>query len=219
MRPSDEHGLDALHFVPAHQPSLALAYRRELRLGKPCEGGPPSTLRALTTIAHAAVARAGAQEAEHGAEEHVIEQVGGALGHPAAAAAWTHRPRFARERYQPVEAAVAAAKPREPAGERATPQKVPELLLDEPRQAFSVAQTRGLRAEGLEVIAHDLVERGLRGTPRFVGRRGRGHSKPKSGRRASDRSEESGQNREGDDAEVAVSARLPAGEDRHSCND
>ena len=61
------------------------------------------------------------------------------------------------------------------------------------------------------MIAHDLIERGLRGTPRFVGRRGRGHSKPESGRRANDRSGESGRNRSHDDEDVAVSARLPAG--------
>ena len=98
--------------------------------------------RARTTIRHAVVARANAQEAEHRAEkhgndratqvvvprqlvpqavrqtenplhpsaaaapgtsalphghvgEHVVEQVGGSLRHPAAAAARTHRPRFA----------------------------------------------------------------------------------------------------------------------------
>ena len=184
--------------------------------------------RASEVVRDAAVARASAQEAEHGADEHaddpathvviprqlvphavrqtehplhpsaaaapgtpalphghvrehVVEQVGGSLRHPATAAAWTHRPRFAQKRYQSIEAAIITAKSREPAGERATPQKVPELLLDEPRQACSVAQTRGLHAEGLDVIAHDLVERALRGTPRFVGRRGRGHATPEAG--------------------------------------
>ena len=83
--------------------------------------------------------------------EHVIEQVGGSTS---------------------GRAAVAAAKPREPAGEPATLQKVPELLLDEAGQPFPVAQAGGLRAKGLEVIVHDLVERTLRGMPRFVARRG-----------------------------------------------
>jgi hypothetical protein len=64
----------------------------------------------------------------------------------------------ARKRYQSVEAAIITAKSREPAGERATPQKVPELLFDEPRQALSLAQTRGLHAEGLEVIAHVMCQ-------------------------------------------------------------
>jgi hypothetical protein len=107
--------------------------------------------RAPSTIRHAVVARASAQEAEHGADEHgddpatqvvlprqlvtkpvrqtehplphrnvgehVIEQVGSSLGHPAAAATGTDRAALARKRDQPVEATVAAAKPREPAGE------------------------------------------------------------------------------------------------------
>ena len=36
-----------------------------------------------------------------------MEQVGGPLGHPATAATRTDRPRFARKRDQPVEAAIA----------------------------------------------------------------------------------------------------------------
>jgi hypothetical protein len=112
--------------------------------------------------------------------------VGGALGHPAAAATWTKRAALTRKRNQPVEAAVATAKPREPAGEAATLQKVSELLLDEAGQAVPIAETRGLRAKRLEVIVHDLVERTLPGTPRFVARRGRGHARPAGGRRASE---------------------------------
>ena len=65
----------------------------------------------------------------------MIEQVGGPLGHPAASATRTHRAARARKRDAPGEAAVAAAKPREPAGEPATPKEVPDLLLDEARQA------------------------------------------------------------------------------------
>jgi hypothetical protein len=41
-------------------------------------------------------------------------------------------------------------------------------LLDEPGQPFSVAQTGGLRAEGFEVIADDLVHHALRRRPRLV---------------------------------------------------
>lgn len=47
-------------------------------------------------------------------------------------------------------------------GRRAAAEKVPELLLDEPRQPFSVSQKGGLRAERLEVIDHDLVEQSAR---------------------------------------------------------
>ncbi|OFW29495.1 MAG: hypothetical protein A3H97_01030 [Acidobacteria bacterium RIFCSPLOWO2_02_FULL_65_29] len=46
-----------------------------------------------------------------------------------------------REGDEPVEAAVAAAKPREPAGEPSALKKVPELLLDESRQTVPVAET------------------------------------------------------------------------------
>jgi hypothetical protein len=123
----------------------------------------------------------------------MIEQVGGSLGHPAAAATWTERAALTGKRDKPVEAAVAAAKPREPAREPATLKKVPELLLDETGQPFPVAGC-GLRAKSLEVIAHDLVQRTLRGTPRFVARRGRGHSRPEGGRRATEESEEIGLN-------------------------
>ena len=51
--------------------------------------------------------------------EHMIDEMGGALRHPAAAAAGTQRPALAGERDQPVQAAVTAAKPREPTGEPA----------------------------------------------------------------------------------------------------
>jgi hypothetical protein len=64
---------------------------------------------------------------------------------------------------QAVEAAVAAAKPREPAREPATLKVVPELLLDEAGQSFPVAEAGGPRAEGFEMIVHDLVERTLVG--------------------------------------------------------
>ena len=107
--------------------------------------------------------------------------------------------------------AVAAAKPREPAGEPATLQKLPELLLDEAGQAFPVAQAGGLRAKGLEVIAHDLVEHTLRGTPRFVARRGRDHSRPEGGRRANAGLEEIGLNSRAREPQVADIAVLASG--------
>jgi hypothetical protein len=57
-------------------------------------------------------------------------------------------------------------------------QKVPELLLDEAGQPFPVAQAGGVRAKGLEVLVHDLVQRTLRRMPWFVARRGPGHWRP-----------------------------------------
>ena len=138
----------------------------------------------------------------------MIDQVGRSVGHPAAAATWTERAALAGKRDKPVEAAVAAAKPREPAREPATLKKVPELLLDEAGQAFPVAQVGGLHAEGLEVIVHDLVERTLRGTPRFVARRGRGHSRPEGGRRASAEPDAIGPNSRARERQVADFAVL-----------
>jgi len=64
-----------------------------------------------------------------------------------------------------------------------------------------------LHAEGLEVIVHDLVERTLRGTPRFVARRGRGHSTQEGRRRASEEPDEMGLNPKIACVLVAVSAR------------
>jgi hypothetical protein len=94
--------------------------------------------------------------------EHAIDEVGGALRHSSTTPTRTDRAILARaiassrslvlSADQPVEAASVAAKPREPAGEPATPQKVPELLLDEAGQSLAVAQVGSLRAKRLEVI-------------------------------------------------------------------
>jgi hypothetical protein len=148
---------------------------------------------------------------------HVIEQVGGAFGHPATAATRTEGAAFTGKRDQPVEAAVATAKPCEPAGEPATLQKIPELLLDEAGQPFPVAQAGRLRAKGLEVIVHDLVERTLRGTPRFVARRWHGHSRPAGGRCASEEADDIGLNARAPERQVADTAALCVSRDRGSC--
>jgi hypothetical protein len=87
----------------------------------------------------------------------VIDELGRALGHPTAAATGTEGASFTGIRHEPVEVAVPTAKPREPAGEPATRQKVPELLLHEAGQTFSIAETRGLLAKRFEVIMHDGV--------------------------------------------------------------
>jgi hypothetical protein len=134
------------------------------------------------------------QEAEHTLAnghvgEHVIERVGGAFCHPAAAATRTEGAPFTRKRNQPAEAAVATAKSREPAGEPATLQKVRNCCSTNPRNP-SPSRRLAACAKGLEVIVHDLVERTLRGTPRFVARRGRGHLRPAGGRCATDEADD-----------------------------
>jgi len=118
--------------------------------------------------------------------EDAIDQMGGPLGHPATAAARTEAAPLTGKWNKPVEATVTAAKPREPAGEPSTLKEIPELLLDKAGQPFPIAQTGGLRAKGLEVIAHDLVERTLRGTPRFVARGGSDHADLHRARTAND---------------------------------
>jgi hypothetical protein len=146
----------------------------------------------------------------------MIEQVGDSLGHPALPQlGQSARP--LRKRDKPVEAAVAAAKPREPAREPATLKKVPELLLDETGQPFPVAQADDLRAKSLEVIAHDLVQRTLRGTPRFVARRGAATRDQKAGAVASEESDEIGLNWRARERQVAELAVLRRWRDRRSC--
>jgi len=44
-------------------------------------------------------------------------------------------------------------------------------------QALPVAYAGGLCAQGLEMLAHDLVEHSLNGTPRFVARGRQGHAR------------------------------------------
>jgi hypothetical protein len=112
--------------------------------------------------------------------------VRGALGHPTAPATRTEAAPLTRKRDEPIEAAVAAAKSRESGGQAATAEKAPELLFDEPREAFAVSKRGGLHAKRFEMFEHDLVERTLLGTPRFVGGREIRHAIRVSRRRASD---------------------------------
>ncbi len=113
------------------------------------------------------------------ARQHVVDEMGGALGHAASAATRAQRAALAGERDEPVESAPDAAEPGEPRAQGAALQKLVKLLLHEAREALAVAQVGRLRAERLEVIAHDLVEDTGCRLPRFVGRR-RGAHAPRS---------------------------------------
>jgi hypothetical protein len=64
-----------------------------------------------------------------------------------------------------------------------------------------------LDEKGLDVIVHDLVKRTLRGMPRVVARRVRGHSKPEGGRGASEEPDRVGLNSSVRERQAAVSAR------------
>ena len=107
--------------------------------------------------------------------EHMIDEVSGALGHPAPAAARAHRPGFAGKRDQPVGATGATSKAGEAPGEPATAQEVAKLLLDEPGHALAVALVTRLCEERLEVIADNRVEHPPVGRARLVGGRRRSY--------------------------------------------
>ena len=95
--------------------------------------------------------------------EHVIDQVRRALGHPAAAAARTHRPALAGKRYQPVQPAAGTPKSGEAPGKEPAAQEAAKLFLDEPRQPVPVGDPRRLGPKRLEVIAHHPVQHALGG--------------------------------------------------------
>jgi hypothetical protein len=99
--------------------------------------------------------------------QHLVHQIGGALGHPAAAATWTEPASLARERHQMLEGAPATSEAREPL-EHPIRQELPELPLDEPRQAATLAGLRRLAQEGLQVLADDLMEHGVLGVARSI---------------------------------------------------
>ena len=90
--------------------------------------------------------------------QHVVHQVRGAFGHPAAAATRTEAAPLARERDEPLGPAGVAPEPGEPAREEAAAQERAELGVDEPRQPLAAAQACRLDAKGLDVLAHDGVE-------------------------------------------------------------
>jgi len=110
--------------------------------------------------------------------EDVVDHVRGAVRHSAPATTRADRPPFTAEGHDPIETTLFAAEAREAAGQAPAAQKLAKLLLDKPRQAFPVAQTGGLRAEGLEVIADHLVHDTLRGNPRLIRRRQGVHAVP-----------------------------------------
>jgi hypothetical protein len=71
--------------------------------------------------------------------QHLVDEIGGAFGHPPAATAWAEPAPLAGEGQEALEGAVRTAKPREAMGQHATREERAELLLDEAGQAVSVA--------------------------------------------------------------------------------
>ena len=64
--------------------------------------------------------------------EHMVNEMRGALRHPAPATTGTDRSPPTRERHEPVKPAAAAVESGEAAGEPSAAQKAPKLLVDEP---------------------------------------------------------------------------------------
>ena len=71
--------------------------------------------------------------------------------------------------------AALALKPRHAALEHAAPQELPELALDELRQARAVASLRHRAQESLQVFGDDLVEHGVLGVTGPIQRRDTSH--------------------------------------------
>jgi hypothetical protein len=67
--------------------------------------------------------------------------------------------------------------------EHAARQELPELALDELRQARAVAGLRHRAQEGLQVLGDDLVEHGVRGITGPVDRSLKGHGPQMASRR------------------------------------
>jgi hypothetical protein len=115
--------------------------------------------------------------------EHRVHQVGGALRHPATTATGTPRPPFTRKRHQVLAGATLAPKPRHAVLGHAARQELPELALDELREAGSVAGRRHRLQEGLQVLGDDLMEHGVLGVAGPVGRSLEGHGPQVGARR------------------------------------
>jgi hypothetical protein len=79
------------------------------------------------------------------------------------------------QRHQVLARAALASKPRHAVFEHAARQKLPELALDELRQARVVAGLRQRAQEDLQVLGDDLVEHGVLGGAGPVDRSLEGH--------------------------------------------
>jgi hypothetical protein len=97
------------------------------------------------------------------------------LKREAPARAWLKTPSSVRvpasgvaERHEVLVGAPLAAKAREAALERATRQEVPELPLDELREAEPFARLHARAQEGLQMFADDLIEHGVLGVSRLT---------------------------------------------------
>jgi len=101
--------------------------------------------------------------------QHRVHQMGGTLGHPAAAAAArAEPPPLAGTRHQGLTGATLTLRASKTTLERAAHQELPELPLDELRQAGPLAGPHRRAQESLEVLGDDLMEHGVLGVARTI---------------------------------------------------
>jgi len=98
--------------------------------------------------------------------EHVLDEMGGALGHATPAAARADRTRLARERHEPLGVAGVAVEAGEAVRPDAAGEELAELALDERRDA---AAGLGRPQERREVRAYDPMQHGVLGSARPIG--------------------------------------------------
>jgi len=107
--------------------------------------------------------------------QHLIHQMRGPLRHPPPAAARTEAAAFTRNRHQLLARAALALKARHAGLVHPAPQQLPELALDELRQARAVAGLRHRAQEGLQVFGDHLMEHGVLGVARTIHGRDASH--------------------------------------------
>ena len=90
---------------------------------------------------------------------------------------------FAGERHQVLAGAALAPKPRHAVFDHAARQELPELALDELREARAVASLRHRAQEGLQALGDDLMEYGVLGVTGPVDRSLEGHGSQVGSRR------------------------------------
>jgi hypothetical protein len=86
----------------------------------------------------------------HVGRKHVLDEVGGPLGHPPAATARAEAPPFAAEWHEPLERAVGAPHPREAVRQDTAAQELLKLVDDEGRQPGAVVRSRTSAAKSLQ---------------------------------------------------------------------
>lgn len=80
--------------------------------------------------------------------QHLVDQIGGALGHPPSPAARTEAASLAREGHEALEGAVGAPKPGEAVGQHSTRKELAKLLLDEAGKPWPSLRSQTSRRKG-----------------------------------------------------------------------